>query len=597
MPDGSGPALIKALPPELRRVPGYLSLSDDAWREAWFGWRDRLAPHRDETHDLCERDFDFRMDERLLCAADPKYWMAMWGWVYEPRARKAQGKHVPFTPFAFQCHVMDWLVALADNPEQQDGLIDKARGIGLSWTIVAFAVWGWAFHDITSLLLSKKQADVDRPNNMNTLFGKAIYMIDNMPEWMLPPGFNEERDRTQMNIANPDSHAQIFGDSTTGDAGRSARATIAFVDEAPFIRDLADVWSTLGGTTDHRVGLGSMTTKHGFTWLDNIEKRRQDDPETVYTLDWWLNPHQDEAWRQREYARREKDNDLPGYYCEIERNPWMGRTNIIYPEARSVTFDGPPYDPALPVIVGIDPGIVDDTAIIFGQPLDGDHRGGQVNWLDSYERSGMAAEYYAIILTGLHAYLEPGDLYHGHAFSRSEYQLMDWTRSLPWQRTRVVMDPAGKATDAGLNSFQLRIITFSRTLRKRWLDAEAKKLGAAADNLPRLRAIEPYCEKIIALQAHQARHNAARELLARSTFHDSPGTRRLVRALRNYRLGELTAKATREPVPIHDDDASHLATAFEWVAVYRGGGYLRIAAPMTPEPNQIAAWQRIGAVA
>lgn len=591
MPDGSGDAHIAALPPHLQRVPGFTALDDDAWRGEWFAWRDAVQPEREEVERAARTDHAFRRDERLLCAADPKYWLTMWGMAYEPRARKAQGKHIPFTPFAFQCHVLDWLVALADNVEQADGYLTKARGIGISWILVAYAVWGWAFHDVTTLLLSKTQSNVDKPNNMNTLFGKALYMIENMPDWLLPPGFNRDRDRTQLNIFNPDSHAQIWGDSTTGDAGRSGRATIAFVDEAPFIRELRQVWTTLDGTTDHTVSAGTESFQFGMTWRNAWEHAHDVAPESVFILDWWLNPHQDEAWRQREYERREKKLDLPGYYTEIERNPWKGRSNIIYPEARLIAFDGPPYDATLPTIIGIDPGIVDDTAIIFGQPLDGDHRAGPVNWLDSYERSGMSAEYYAIILSGLHDYLEPGDLYYGHTFERGEYRLMEWTIALPWQRTRVVMDPAGKARDAGLNSFQLRVITFSRTLRKRFLDAEQKR-GVPLTHLPRLRPIEPWCEKIIALQAHQPRHQAARELLARSSFFDSPGCRRLARALQNYRLGELTAKATREPIPIHDEDNTDLATAFEWVAVYRGGGYLRI--PVPPQSDDaIAVWEHV----
>lgn len=598
MPDGSGDAYILSLPPDLQRVPGFHTLEDDSWRgdpkTGWFSWRDQLEPWREDVQLQTETDHDFRADERLLCAADPKYWMAMWGWVYEPRARKAQGKHVPFTPFAFQCHVMDWLVALADNPDQADGFVTKSRGIGLSWTIVSFAVWGWAFHDVTTLLLSRTQSEVDKPNNINTLFGKALYMIDNMPDWLLPPGFSRDRDRTQMNIANPDSHAQIFGDSTTAEAGRGDRASIAFVDEAAFIRELRDVWTTLDGTTDHTVSVSTETLKYGTTWLNSWENAKLVDPDSVFVLDWWLNPHQDEAWREREYARREKKLDLPGYYTEIERNPFRGRSSIIYPEARTVTFDGPPYDPSLPIICGIDPGMVDDTAIIWGQTEHGDHRTGKVNWLDSYERNGMQAEFYAIVLTGLWKYVREGDPGWGYDFRRDRrlMDLMEWMITVPWHKMRVVMDPAGKQTDSGALSFQMRIYQFSKALRQRWLEDQQRK-GVPLDKLPKLDGVYPLCEKIIALNAHQPRHNAARELLSRSTFTDSPGARRIVTALMTYRMGELTAKATREPVPIHDDDASHLATAFEWVATYRGAGYLR----PRPEPKrreaEIEVWERV----
>lgn len=597
MPDGSGDAIIRSFPKELQRVPGFTTLDDDAWRydpkKGWFAWRDNLEPHRDDVQLLTETDHDFRADERLLCAADPKYWMAMWGWVYEPRARKAQGKHVPFTPFAFQCHVMDWLVALADNPEQADGFVTKSRGIGLSWTIVSFAVWGWAFHDITTLLLSRTQSEVDKPNNINTLFGKALYMIDNMPDWLLPDGFSRDRDRTQMNIANPDSHAQIFGDSTTAEAGRGDRATIAFVDEAAFIRELRDVWTTLDGTTDHTVSVSTETTKYGMTWINTWENAKQVDSDSVFVLDWWVNPHQNEEWRQREYARREKKLDLPGYYTEVERNPWKGRSSIIYPEARTIVFEGPEYDPALPVIVGIDPGTSDDTAIILGQTADGDHRTGVVNWLDSYERSGMPSEFYGVILSGLYDYLEPTDVCYGYQWSRTEKDLMDWTATIPWHRMRVVMDPSGKNTDSGLQSHQLRIHAMSKTLRDRWIKDQIKK-GVPLARLPRLQSIYPLCERIVPNNAHQPRHSAARELIVRSTWRDTPGVRRLVNALRTYRRADLTANATREPVPVHDDDSSHLATAFEFVAIYRGQGYFR--PQPTPKPREtddVSQWERV----
>lgn len=583
MPDGSGNAIIPTLPEHIRTVPGFLTREDDAWRDDWITrWRGDVMEYRDDVQALSDLDPDFRADEKLLCAADPKHWMALWGRAYEPRARKAQSKHVPFTPFAFQCHVMDWLVQIADNPEQSDGFITKSRGIGLSWTICAFAVWGWAFHDITTLLLSRTQGEVDKPNNMNTLFGKALYLIDNTPDWLLPEGFNRDRDRTQMNIHNPESSAQIFGDSTTAEAGRGDRATIAFVDEAAFIRELRDVWTTLSGTTDHVVSVSTESTTYGMTWIDTWEHAKTVDPESVFVLDWWVNPHQDEAWRQREYERREKNLDLAGYYLEIERNPWKGRTGLVYPEARTITYEGEPFDASLPLVVGIDPGVVDDTAIIFGQPLLGDPRTGPVNWLDSYENSGQPAEFYAVILTGLYDYIEDTDVVARYTFSRREIDLMDWLRTIPWHRMRVVMDPAGKQLDSGMQSFQTRVMLFSRVLRQRYL---ANPRGGG--ETPRLKAIEPICEKIIALNAHQPRHNAARDLLSRSTFYDSPGTRRLVRALQTYRMSELTARATREPVPIHDDDSSHLATSFEWVAVYRGQGYLKV--PDTAPTGRAAA--------
>jgi hypothetical protein len=578
MPDGHGPAIIPGLPKHLREIPGFDNRHDDRWREKWFRKRDDILLYREEVHLLAEHDPGFAENERYLCADDPKYYAAVWGWVYEPRARKHQAKHVPFVPFAFQCHVLDWLRAIAETEEQADGVVDKSRGIGFSWVICLFAVWGWSWADITTLLLSKTMSHVDKPNNINTLFGKALYLIDRTPDHLLPPGFDRDRDRTQLNIANPDSAAQIFGDSTTAEAGRSARATVAFVDEAPFIRDLKSIWRTLGGTTDHRIGGGSMSIEYGMDWIDFVENLRRENPDSVMTLDWPLNAYQDEAWREREYARRERDLDLPGYYVEIERNPWKGRTNIIYPEARSITFDGPEYSPSLPLLMSIDPGVVDDTAIIFGQPLDGDPQYGDVLWFDSYERNGWPAEAYAHLLTGIEPMPGVNDVCYGMDFSDRETQrIMAFMRDQPWDTDRVkfVMDPAGKQTDSGALSFQTRIIRQSKKSRQQWVE-EQVKAGKKYSDFPKVRSLVPICEDLMPINNHLVRHQAARDLLLRSKWADTPGARRLAHALSRYRKQDPTARATREPVPIHDDNASHLATSFEYAACYASGGYFGI---------------------
>jgi hypothetical protein len=569
MPDGSGWAVIPSLPKHICDVPGFETREDDRWRAEWFKWRDKLLIHRELVHQAAEGDDGFLENEKLLCADDPKYWAAVWGWVYEPRARLAQGKHLPYTPFAFQCHVLDFFRAMADDPEQWDAYLSKSRGIGLSWTIVAFAVWGWNFHEVTTLLLSRTMSEVDRPNNINTLFGKSLYLIKQTPELMLPYGFDRDKHRTQLNIYNPETDAQIFGDSTTADSGRGDRASIAFPDEAAFVQNLRDMLTTLDGTTDHTCCVSTESLGKGTTWWNIWNNAKREQPEHVWTLDFWVNPYQDEEWREREYKRRLAKQDEAGYWTEVMRNPWRGRSSIIYPDAANIVFNGPPYDPSLPVIIGIDPGVVDDTAIIFGQPLSGDHKSGTVNWLDSYERSGMPAEYYAHLLTGIEP--EEGDVCFGLDFDhRALHDLMPWTRNFPWgSRVKVVMDPAGKQRDSGKpnrNSFQLRLYEESKKLFAR--ERERNGLPHGGTN------IYPLCEKLVALNAHQARHNAARDLLTRSTFLDSYGARRLVNALTAYRLGELTPKATREPVPIHDDDNSHLATAFEFVAVYRSSSYL-----------------------
>lgn len=593
MPDGSGNAQIEFLrfwKPGLEIVPGW-DPDNPAWRDEYFTWREDLEPVRRKNHDLCKKDKGARANELALCAADYKYWLTMWAKVYEPRPRKDritgkfESRHKPFTPFAFQCHTADWIREVEQREEAYDVYITKSRGIGLSWTAVAETVWAWMWGETTTLLMSRTQSEVDKPNNMNTLFGKAVYLLRQLPPWMLPEGFDIDVHRTQLNIFNPVNFAQIYGETTTGDVGIGDRAQKGIIDEAASIRELNDVQTSLSGTTDHLVHISTESIKYGFTWERKWKTSQKMDPNSVMVLEHYLNPYQDEQWLEQTRERFEKNHDIAGFYAQILRNPKFGNTGIVYPEAEQVAFSTEGYDPSLPVFGSIDPGMTDDTAIVWAQPTDGALSGrGPLRFIDSYERNLVPAEYYAHILTGIEP--QPGDVCHGLHFGNRERQIMAWTATLPWgNRTRYFMDPAGIQKDTSGKSFYLRIIQESKRLRVRWIEQQIKA-GKPQEDLPAPRAIAPIYKELFNHRNHQARQNAARPVLARSVFATNPGCRRLVEALQEYRFTELTAKATSEAKPIHDDN-SHLVAAFEYLAVYAEAGIARI--PRQDDGNEFQA--------
>lgn len=587
MPDGSGDALIPLLKPWdapgaiVSVVPGWSAETEPEWRHRWFQWRELMLPVRDSIQQTCARDPGARREMLAMCAEDYKFWLAIWGQVYEPRVRRdrvtgeIESKHKPFTPFAFQCHVADWFRELSEMEEGYDGYVTKSRGIGLSWTIVGFSVWGWRWHDMSTLLLSRTQSEVDKPNNINTLFGKAMYFLRRQPSWMLPEGFlidekGRSDQRTQLNIYNPENEAQIYGETSTTEAGVGDRATLGFIDEAAKIRELADIQTSLSGTTDHIISVSTEDIKFGFVWRDKWETSLEKNPHSVQVLDYWVNPYNDEAWKETTRARFEANNDISGFYREVLRNPLFGNSGIIYPEARTLTRTDEGYDPTLPVFGSIDPGFSDDTAIVWAQPLDGTLYGkGPLRFIETYERNLMPAEWYAHILTGIPP--EPGDLayqYYDPNVARDR-QIMEWTASLSWgDRTRYFMDPAGIQGNMGGKSFYERLIVESKRLRQRLVD-RGEAQGRAA------RRIAPLYKELFPARQHQPRQNAARAVMSRSEFTKNRGVNRLVEALSRYQWTELTAKQTSEPKPIHNEH-SHLVAAFEYLAVYADRGYARI---------------------
>ena len=73
--------------------------------------------------------------------------------------------------------------------------------------IIGIFVYGFLFYNHKYLVLSQKQDDVDKLGDMKSLFEKARFMINNLPVWMLPKGFDKKsgsENNKYMNISRPD---------------------------------------------------------------------------------------------------------------------------------------------------------------------------------------------------------------------------------------------------------------------------------------------------------------------------------------------------------------------------------------------------------
>ena len=81
------------------------------------------------------------------------------------------------------------------------------------------------------MLTSATEDLVDSKKDPDTLFEKARFGIKLFPEWMLPVGFDVNKDLTYMNIANPANDAVITGSAPTAKVGRQRRRTVVLMDE------------------------------------------------------------------------------------------------------------------------------------------------------------------------------------------------------------------------------------------------------------------------------------------------------------------------------------------------------------------------------
>lgn len=561
----SGDAFIPSLEelqPGLGTVPGYDGTTSGGFRLRWKAWSEKVIRLRHDLMQLCEDDPEAQALELKRCEADVAYWAAMYAWIDEPRPRAGEKPYKPFIPSAAQVEFLQWLQRKCESPEPFDGYVSKSRGWGATRTVCAFATWGWRFRPgWRGLLVSRKEDLVDKPLDLNSMFGYIDFLVDRFLPWMLPDGYVPRLHRLKLMIKNPENGSQITGESTTTKAGRGARATYAIVDEAAFVPDFVMTYGTLSGTTDHRFALSTESFECGFDWFNTWQKYKNDS-DKVKQLEWFDNPWFDEYWLAEEEGRWEHDPN--GFIREFFRDPYAGFGQAVYPIAADLDAVEYEYNEDAPLLIGIDPGRADDTALVFAQ-YRGSGTDRQLVWLDSYEKNLMPAEFYAHILTGIPPQLgDPCWVYWESdgrlKFTDRDKDVMAWLRDVPYSYLRTFCDPAGSAKDMSGLSFIDRLVMESRRLRKREFEEGREKAQP--------RGIAPLYKDLFAKNRHDSRRSALRKILPNTVFSKRDGAdKRLRLAFKSYRFNEPGDKATGEPTPLHDQ-YSHLVSAAEYLAVY-----------------------------
>lgn len=343
------------------------------------------------------------------------------GFTFDPRPQ-ANPHDLPFILFDFQREAIKWMIEHIESG--QDGLIEKSRDMGISWTVFVYVpVWYWLFRDGTNILLgSYKEALVDNKSK-DSLFGMIDYAIMSLPKWMMPRGWNKDKHRTQMKIVNPMTWSQITGDTMNGDFGRGARKTVVLFDELGSWDYAKDAWEASGASTACRI---ANSTPKGYNYFAMLRDSGID----VLTLHWKKHPLKDDQWY--EYEKSRNSPETVAQELDISYN--KSQTGRVYPEwnETTVTMDYFPYNPEWPLYVFWDYGNTDDTAIIWCQK---NPENGKLRVVDSYSASGKVIGYFVPLITGM--VTETGYLY-----SREEMIMI--TDHKRYRRATHFGDPAGR---------------------------------------------------------------------------------------------------------------------------------------------------------
>ena len=182
--------------------------------------------------EICRRamvDPEFAGAMRAACRADFFFSLNTFMWTINQK-RPHPRKKLPFVSYAYQDKGFD--VILDSLDEAFDVSVEKSRQMGASWMFVLVVAWCWLYRSGQNfLLLSRSDEYVDRSNEPKSLFWKLDFIFNNLPVWMMPPGWDQKRHRLVKRIVNPANGNTITGEATTEDSGRGGTYTAVLHDE------------------------------------------------------------------------------------------------------------------------------------------------------------------------------------------------------------------------------------------------------------------------------------------------------------------------------------------------------------------------------
>jgi len=237
---------------------------------------------------------------KVFYKTHPAQFIIDWGVTYDPRkVEKGQPSYIPFLLFDAQEEWVDWFMARWKN--QEPGLSDKSREMGLSWLTTSTACTLCMFHEGMSVGFgSRKEEYVDRRGDPKSLLYKARFFISNVPR-EFRGSFDQNKHAPYKRIEFPDTNSIITGESGDG-IGRGDRTSIYIVDESAWLPRPELVEASLSETTNCRI---DISTPWGMN--NPFARKRHGGKVSVFSLHWTQDPRKDQAW----YDKKCRDIDDP----------------------------------------------------------------------------------------------------------------------------------------------------------------------------------------------------------------------------------------------------------------------------------------------
>ena len=277
--------------------------------------------------DLLDPPVSEHETDRLECRDNAAVFVERHCSIEEP-----DGTVIPFRLWDFQRPVLDALQA------GEPVIVLKARRLGLSWVVLAFALWLAIFQQgVRILVLCKTEADatelLDRIRRMLDRI-RASESSRHVLGGLERPA--KERDAVTTLDVGASTIRALVG---TPAAARSETAGLVIADEFAFQRRAPQIWQALlptveGGGRVAIVSTGNGRTGDGEQYATLWHRARSIGGFTSFFFPWQVRPDRDEAWKQRQLDLLGDPDKFRVEYPEVEDDAFVAPdTHLVYSSA------------------------------------------------------------------------------------------------------------------------------------------------------------------------------------------------------------------------------------------------------------------------
>ncbi len=329
----------------------------------------------------------YRQAEWVACKQSCLYFLVN----YAKIVNKNTGRVVDWQPWSYLVDLIHLFTAVESDgyPVNRDIIILKARQLGISWLVTAYAIWKAIFYPNTSVLfLSQTGTDAAKliGGGDSGAEGKVKFIYSHLPKWMRPElGRNSGE---KLDFANGSSLEALM---STDNAGRGTEARIVIRDELEFHPCAAINYASIrpsidsGGqlidlsTVDKRISINASHFKSRY-----VKSKEKGSATTSIFLPWQSRPvRQDgmtlEKWWEKEivpnYSESEREQEYPA--SEKEALSVLGSVGFFDEKAlkqmkqeilEPIETDWPTFNGVLKIYK---PPVVGEKYCVFTDPSDG----------------------------------------------------------------------------------------------------------------------------------------------------------------------------------------------------------------------------------